>query len=301
MKKNNKGFFLAETIVVIALVTTVMAFVYPNVTKLYENYKNRANYYDQTEDLYALRAVYDLLENEYINFVDKPATDINNINPNDVRSINVLGFLTYEGCHWNGSSCTKSASAGCLKFSDPGNFNGGYLSSSNTASKTRDLLIYNNSMLQIYDKNWVGADTENGIGRTLTYIRQNNTNDKTVNNHDLFTCYGDYVGQYNSYNLDEALVRTGSAGPGLYCTGTKNTYNDFFEKISLKELYITDYMALPSSNNYNFNKYLKRLKKTNYDSAAYRLIGVFEKGAEIRYASIKVDNPNPNRNCNLGG
>ena len=59
MKKNNKGFFLAETIVVIALVTTVMAFVYPNVTKLYENYKNRANYYDQTEDLYALKAVYE--------------------------------------------------------------------------------------------------------------------------------------------------------------------------------------------------------------------------------------------------
>ena len=38
---NNKGFFLAETIVIIALVTTIMAFVYPNVSKLFENYKNR--------------------------------------------------------------------------------------------------------------------------------------------------------------------------------------------------------------------------------------------------------------------
>lgn len=57
MKKNNKGFFLAETIVVIALVTTVMAFVYPNVSKLYDNYKNRALYYDQSEDIYILRAV----------------------------------------------------------------------------------------------------------------------------------------------------------------------------------------------------------------------------------------------------
>ena len=55
MKKNNKGFFLAETIVVIALVTTVMAFVYPNVTKLYDNYVNRTKYYDQTEDLYTLK------------------------------------------------------------------------------------------------------------------------------------------------------------------------------------------------------------------------------------------------------
>ena len=58
--KNNKGFFLAETIVMIALVTTIMAFVYPNVSKLYENYKNRVMYYDQTEDLYALRAYYEL-------------------------------------------------------------------------------------------------------------------------------------------------------------------------------------------------------------------------------------------------
>ena len=62
MKKNNKGFFLAETIVVIALVTTVMAFVYPNVSKLNENYKNRTKYYDQTEDLYALEAVYDSMK-----------------------------------------------------------------------------------------------------------------------------------------------------------------------------------------------------------------------------------------------
>lgn len=57
MKKNNKGFFLAETIVVIALVTTIMAFVYPNVSKLYDNYKSRALYYDQTEDIYALIAI----------------------------------------------------------------------------------------------------------------------------------------------------------------------------------------------------------------------------------------------------
>ena len=58
MKKNNKGFFLAETIVIIALVTTVMAFVYPNVAKLYENYKNKASYYDQTQDIYTLKTVY---------------------------------------------------------------------------------------------------------------------------------------------------------------------------------------------------------------------------------------------------
>lgn len=294
MKKNSKGFFLAETIVVIALVTTVMAFVYPNVTKLYENYKNRTNYYDQTEDLYALRAVYKLLESEYINFVDKPADDINNINPNDVKSINVLGFLTYEGCHWNETSCTKSASAGCLKFDER--------SSSHPNVTASAYNYYNNSMLKVYDSGWETRDDDNGIGRILTFIRiNNNKNGINVNANDLFTCYGDYVGLDNSYNLDDAFVRDGTAGPGLLCSGTKQTYNDFFDKINLKELYITDYMATPSSDNYNFNKYLKRLKKTNYDNASYRLIGIFKDDSETRYASIKIENPNPNRQCNLGG
>ncbi len=61
MKKNNKGFFLAETIIMIALVTTVMAFVYPNISKLYETYVDKTKYYDQTQDIYTLRAVYDYL------------------------------------------------------------------------------------------------------------------------------------------------------------------------------------------------------------------------------------------------
>ena len=69
----------------------------------------------------------------------------------------------------------------------------------------------------------------------------------------------------------------------------------------LKELYITSYMSSPSDNNYNFNRYLKIPKKTNFDSSAYRLIGVFDNGNEKRYASIKIDNPNPTRDCNLGG
>ena len=69
----------------------------------------------------------------------------------------------------------------------------------------------------------------------------------------------------------------------------------------LEELYITGYLSTPSSTDYNFNKYLNRLKKNTSDSSSYRLIGVFKKGNSVRYASIKVDNPNPKRNCNLGG
>ncbi len=161
MKKNSKGFFLAETIVVIALVTTVMAFVYPNVTNLYDNYKNRTNYYDQTEDLYLLRAIYDELESE-----DR------------------LNKLTDDGCK-------------------------------------------------------------------------------------------------------------------VFNSGDKSEIREYRNKYNISKLYITGYMTEVSDNtDYNFNKYLKRMKKTTYDKASYRLIVKLTTG---RYASIKIDNPNPSRDCNLGG
>ena len=52
MKKNNKGFFLVEAIVVITLVTSVLAFVYPSLSNIYDTFNNQAKYYDQTKDLY---------------------------------------------------------------------------------------------------------------------------------------------------------------------------------------------------------------------------------------------------------
>ena len=58
MKNKNMGFFLAETIVMIALVTSVMAFVFPNISKLYINFENKVKYYDQPEDIYYLMAYY---------------------------------------------------------------------------------------------------------------------------------------------------------------------------------------------------------------------------------------------------
>lgn len=153
MKKNNKGFFLAETIVMIALVTSIMAFVYPNVSKLYENYKDRAVYYDQTEDIYKLKYVYDYL--------------LNNKNIND------------------------------------------YVESKDQLNKIDD--------------------------------------------------------------IEEVL-----------------------KDMNISSLYITGYMASISSDDYDFKRYISRLKKTTYDTSSYRLIGIFDydEGKITRYASIKIDNPN---------
>ena len=77
MKKNNAGFFLIETIVVLTIVTTVMAFVFPNVSSLYSNFKKQSKLYDQTEDLITLRSIYEY-NKEYIEKYTKggPNNDI---------------------------------------------------------------------------------------------------------------------------------------------------------------------------------------------------------------------------------
>lgn len=290
MKKNNKGFFLAETIVVIALVTTVMAFVYPNVSKLNENYNNRTKYYDQTEDLYVLKAAYNLLEKEYINFIDAPTSS--DVDANKFVSTTFLGFFTFKP--GNSSNNTKG-SAGCLDYSK------------DLSYEDEDGDVYCNdvkkcnftNMLKIYDDKLIGSQNNSGFEKALDYIRKNNNRCNKgqfdFNNDDYFTCLGDFHVLPNSLNLDT------NRKEGLLCKNTKQKYKDFFTNTELKELYIANYMGNPSSSNYNFNKYLKRLKKTSNDTVSYRLIGVFKKDNETRYASIKIDNPNPNRNCNLGG
>ncbi|GEM_PF-4802665 len=193
MKNGNKGFFLAETIVVIALVTTVMAFVYPNVSKLYETYRNRTYYYDQTEDVYALKAYYDYWTG---------------------RVDDVISNATIDTC-------------------------------------SELQIAYNNDETK----------TEKGAKKIEGLNPLNNI----------------------SYDL---------------CTMKINDKN-----VCLSKVYLTGYMSSPTNDNYNFNRYLKSLKKSTYDPFAYRLIGVFKSddGTITRYASIKIDNPNPNRICNVGG
>ena len=187
MKKNDKGFFLAETIVVIALVTTVMAFVYPNVSKLNENYNNRTKYYDQTEDLYTLEAVYDSM---------------------------------------------KATNSNVTNYKESG--------------------VQTN--LNMFDRQITDPNVENSRGTIkigLTEITD--------------------IGSFGATDIN-----------------------------GLSNLYVASYMENLSNSNYNFNKYLKRLRKSTNDPSAYRLIGIFKENNETRYASIKIDNPNPNRTSNLG-
>lgn len=161
MSKNSKGFFLSETIIVLALVTTAIAFVLPNVMKLYENYVNQTEIYDTTEDIYFLKAI---------------------IQTNSI--------------------CDQ------------------------IKSKTRD---EKDNRIEIPEK-------------------------------------------------------------------TKLDFNDvasieLSDNFKLDQLYIASYMSEQSDEDYEFNKYLKRLKKTNYDASAYRIIGSFKETNKenYRFASIKIN------------
>ncbi len=185
MKKNNKGFFLAETIVVLALVTTVVVFVSANVPNLYKNYKLQIESYDRTEDIYLLKAIEKANEEEI-----KIATK---------------------------SDCSGTTEIGAK--------------------------LYNNGELPSLDEG------SNDAG-------------------------------YYFKNVDLKL-------PGGYDSS---------------EFYLTSYLVTPSvSSDYNFNKYLKRVRKTSNFQTDYRLIGKLVNGGKTTYASIRIDNPNPNRGCNLGG
>ena len=186
MKKNNKGFFLAETIVVLALVTTVVVFVSANVPNLYKNYKLQIESYDRTEDIYLLKAIYE---------ANKSAIDAET-----------------EG------TCYSATMAG----------------------------------QKIYNPN--GTGTINDVN---------------------------YVDELTSLNIPSDYDSSSSS---FYLTG-----------------YLT---SLKDDSNYNFNKYLKRIKKTSNFKTDYRLIGVLKKSGstETTYASIRIENPDTlgNRGCNLG-
>ena len=63
---------------------------------------------------------------------------------------------------------------------------------------------------------------------------------------------------------------------------------------SSAQIYVAKYMATPGgpdgfaeNEKYEFNKFLHRLKKTNNDTTAHRIIGRFKIGNSYRFASVK--------------
>jgi len=71
---NNKGFMLAEVVVVSVVVVTIIVTLYAGFNRVYTAYNERSKYYD-VDGLYALKNIADLLIED---------NSINNITSNDI-------------------------------------------------------------------------------------------------------------------------------------------------------------------------------------------------------------------------
>ncbi len=88
MKKHQKGFMLAEVIVVSTIVITVLTSLYISFNKLYSNYKVRFKYYD-ANGLYAASKISNFYIDEFLfsNYLnDLENNDITDISCNNSRS-----------------------------------------------------------------------------------------------------------------------------------------------------------------------------------------------------------------------
>ena len=151
--------------------------------------------------------------------------------------------------------------------------------------------------------------TYHSVDTQALYILTNNGNDplKEGNEWKIIKFFdvsyedctkNDNAGCFYAEELGKSVC---NSGQGTY-RSCGNISSIIKNNTDLKEVYIANYMATPQiDGNYNFNRYLRRMKKSTYDNTSYRLIGIFESDGNTRYASIKIDNPNPNRSENLGG
>ena len=81
MIKNNKGFMLAEVVIVSAVLITTLVSLYAGFAKVYKAYEERSSFFD-TDSIYALKSIEDTLIDEGI---------FNNI----INEINTNNYILY--------------------------------------------------------------------------------------------------------------------------------------------------------------------------------------------------------------
>ena len=81
MIKNNKGFMLAEVVIVSAVLITTIVSLYAGFAKVYKAYEERSSFFD-TDSIYALKSIEDTLIDEGL---------FNNI----INEINTSNYVSY--------------------------------------------------------------------------------------------------------------------------------------------------------------------------------------------------------------
>ena len=82
MIKNNKGFMLAEVVIVSAILITTLVSLYVGFARVYKAYEERSSFFD-TDSIYALKSIEDTLIDEAV---------FNNI----INEIEINGYVLYE-------------------------------------------------------------------------------------------------------------------------------------------------------------------------------------------------------------
>lgn len=92
-KKNNKGFMLAETLIVTAFVAGVLIFLFIQFSNLSKAYDD-SYIYNTPEGLYALEDVRRYIEND-LDFLEYLDTDINTMGYIDISDCNLFASKNY--------------------------------------------------------------------------------------------------------------------------------------------------------------------------------------------------------------
>lgn len=92
---NNKGFMMAEVVVVSAIVMVTIVGLYQSYNKLYSTYNTRIDYYDSTT-LYRLGYYRDILIENNLLKIDKETGNLY-INNNDVSNTKVVDIYSSNG------------------------------------------------------------------------------------------------------------------------------------------------------------------------------------------------------------
>lgn len=149
MIKNNKGFMLAEVVIVSAVLITTLVSLYAGFAKVYKAYEERSSFFD-TDSIYALKSIEDTLIDEGL---------FNNI----INEINTSNYVSYLAENLTDDSYINSYLKELL-----GNYNIEYFY----------ITKYDNaSLITIME-----SDTDNIVFNDfLTYLQKNLTFDDNYN------------------------------------------------------------------------------------------------------------------------
>lgn len=235
IKLNTKGFFLAETIVVIGIVAAVLILFYSQISVFYRNYERRSNY-NTVEALHASHNIKIYMKQNYVESLltdlyvsDSPLLDITNYNfdisgyysglVNDLK-IKKVYFSPYNINEAIDNYMDYNIDAGLLKYLQT-------LRVNNTVEDTYRIIIlldngaYANTLINYEMTTLTQLSSQFKSGSGGTYESKNGSNYFVGVNPDNWVQFGS-VSINDSTPLLWRVIKSDSEGIKMIYEGTKN-------------------------------------------------------------------------------